>query len=202
MILVALGATGGYGEECRPPHGRWTVTVRPLRRNVAGCAHAYVARNDYNFGGLRRGKLSHLWLASYDPDRFMRGREDDPPEALPPAPVQVCSAGSISGLSTGTRSSVAAGYRIVDGKPSIYSSGGRSRGVRKGPDWAYPTDESRVFPGLNSWGNRSGASVRLAGTSAAAPQYARDIDINGKATLPCPGNDPEDADPRLGWGRK
>ena len=200
---MALGATGGFEDKPRPPHGRWTVTVRPLRQNVKDSAHAYVARNDYNLGGLRRGKLSHLWLESYDPERFMRSREYDPPETAPKLPVQICSAGSMSGLSTGARSSVAGGYRIADGAPAPYCSAGPSRDARKGgPDWAYPTDESRAFPGLNSWGNRSGASVRLVGTSAAAPQYARDIDIKGKAALPPPGEDPKNANPRLGFGRK
>ncbi len=200
VVLVALGATGGYAEVARPPHGRWTVSVTPVREDVAGVAHAYLARNDYNFGGLRRGKPSHFWLESYDPDRYMRSREDDPPATSPAPAVSIRSAGSISGLATGKFSNVAAGYRISDKQPAIYSSAGPSRGMRNGPDCAYPTDESRVFPGLISWGNRSGASVRLTGTSAAAPQYARDIDICGKKALPPAGDDPECADPRLGWG--
>ena len=200
VVLVALGATGGYEMLQQPPHGRWTVSVRPSGTAVNGIAHAYLARNDYNFGGLRRGKPSHLWLADYDPDRFMRSREDDPPAGSHIPAVRICSAGSVSGLATGALSSVAAGYRISDQKPAIYSSHGPSRGTRQGPDWAYPTDESRVFSGLNSWGTRSGASVRLMGTSAAAPQYARDIDRSGKLALP-PAYPPE-PDPRLGWGRK
>lgn len=199
-VLVALGATGGYRDVPRPPHGRWTVSVKPVRKTATGVAHAYLARNDHNFGGLRRGKPSHFWLESYDPNRFMRSREDDlPPPANDPTPaVSIRSAGTMSGLSTGARSCVAAGYRIADGEPAIYSSGGPSRGNRGGPDYAFPTDESRVFPGVNSWGNRSGASVRLTGTSSAAPQYARSLD-DGSIAPPPAGPCP---DPRLGWGRK
>jgi hypothetical protein len=197
VVLVALRATGGYEDFPRPPHGRWTVSVSPVGAKAAGVAHAYLARNDYNFGGLRRGKLSHFWLASYDPDRFMRSREDDPPAGTPLPAVRILSAGSVSGLATGAHSNVAAGYRIADKKPAIYSSGGPSRGARIGPDWAYPTDESRVLPGIISWGNRSGASVRLTGTSAAAPQYARDIDT-GADKPPATGH----PDPRLGSGMR
>ena len=134
----------------------------------------------------------------------MRSREYDPPEDgnNPRPAVQICSRGTVSGLATGELSNVAAGYRIADSEPAIYSSAGPSRGARKGPDWAYPTDESRVFLGLNSWGTRSGASVRLVGTSAASPQYARDIDRYGRKALPPEGDSPNDADPRVGWGRK
>lgn len=203
VIVVALGATGGYEEPARPPHGPWMVSVT-ARSGVKGVAHLYVARNDYNFGGVRQGRPSHLWHASYDPDKFMRSREYDPPEyANTPAPaVQICSRGSVSGLATGVLSKVAAGYRIADSEPAIYSSAGPSRGARQGPDWAYPTDESRVFAGLNSWGTRSGASVRLIGTSSASPQYARDIDRYGRKALPPQGDPPSDAHPRIGWGRK
>ena len=199
VVLVALGATGGYDAVARPPHGRWSVRVSPIGAKRSGLAHAYLARNDYNFGGLRRGKLSHLWLENYDPNRFMRSREDDPPAGTPQPAVRIHSAGSVSGLATGAHSGVAAGYRIADRQPAIYSCGGPSRGMRAAPDWAYPTDESRVLPGLISWGNRSGASVRLTGTSAAAPQYARNIDIHGKKAQPPPGGYP---DPRLGSGRR
>lgn len=203
MVLVAIGPTGGYDAVPRPAHGLWTVTVRPAKSATAakGTVHAYLARNDYNFGGLRKGKPSHFWQESYDPERYMRSREDDPPQSEPAPPVSIRSGGSISGLSTGVFYNVAAGYRISDRKPALYSSGGPSRGGRAGPDWAYPTDESRAFSGLNSWGNRSGASVRLTGTSTAAPQYARDINRLGSNAMPAPP-DLQNADPRLGCGRK
>jgi len=204
MVLFALGATGGYEKFPRPTHGRWTLSVKPVRGNGTDVAHAYLARNDYNFGGVRRGKPSHFWLETYDPERFMRSREYDrplPPNSPPPG-VTIRSTGSMSGLATGARSNVAAGYRISDKQPALYSSSGPSRGTRQGPDWAYPTDESRVFTGLISWGTRSGASVRMMGTSAAAPQYARQINVCGKAALPPPGDPPSAADPRRGWGRK
>ena len=216
MALIALGATGGYEETERPPYGQWTLTVAPITPvPVDACnavAHAYVARNDYNFGGLRRGWSSHFWLPDYDPERFMRSREDDP---LPPpsgsrsSAVRIRSAGTISGLATGRMqmsaadrrgASIAAGYRMSDNEPAIYSSGGPTRdpAKRKGPNWAFPTDESRVFRGLISWGNRSGASVRLVGTSMAAPQYARLIDQSGELKPPAG----KTVDPRLGWGLK
>lgn len=197
VVLIALGATGGYDGAPRPPYGRWSVSVTP-RSKASGNVHACLARNDYNFGGLRRGRPSYLWHPDYDPEKFMRSREEDPAEFLPPVAVRICSAGTMSGLATGAWSNVAAGYRIADKKPALYSSAGPSRGKRRGPDWAYPTDESRVFPGLISWGNRSGTAVRLVGTSSAAPQYARDLDRDGRQSQP--PQQPEDADPRLGWG--
>ena len=42
-------------------------------------------------------------------------------------------------------------------------------------DRAAPSDESHCLPGLKSWGHTSGASVRMSGTSVAAPLAAREL---------------------------
>lgn len=196
-ILVALRTTGGYEKLPRPPHGRWKVSVRAKPGKLSGIAHAYLSRSDYNFGGLQRGRPGYLWDPTYDPDSYLRHREYDRATSSPKPAARVRSKGSISGLATGTKTFVAGGYRIDDQEPAPYSSSGPSRGTRFGPDWTYPTDESRSLPGLIAWGNRSGAAVRLVGTSAAAPQYAREL-VEKRVDLGLP----EPGDVRLGNGRR
>jgi hypothetical protein len=69
---------------------------------------------------------------------------------------------------------VAGGYILADARKSTYSSEGPARhGLRVGPDFVLPCDESYALEGMRAGGNRSGAVFRLTGTSVAAPQLAR-----------------------------
>ncbi|CAN7696893.1 hypothetical protein LJR084_005769 [Variovorax sp. LjRoot84] len=167
--------------------GIWRVTVEPKAgKTVPGVAHAYLGRSDANMGRARRGRSGYLYSPGYDPKRFSRadeqldvGREN--------APAEVVASGAMNGIGTGTHSLVAAGYRLSDGQPAPYSAGGPTRGNRKGPDWAYPTEESRVLAGLLAAGNRSATVLRLTGTSIAAPQYVRELAaMPGSNALPPP----------------
>jgi hypothetical protein len=191
MVLLAMAPTARPVEAGGPLYplatpGRWQVSVTPVTGCAAtGVVQAYLARNDPNMGRASRGHSGYLDTATYDKNRFMRQDEqlEGPPAGSPPPPAaEVCARGSLNGIATGKWTMVAAGYRYSDRKPANYSSGGpspsTSPGARPGPDWAYPTEESRVVTGRLGGGNRSATMMRLTGTSIAAPQYARELTAN------------------------
>jgi hypothetical protein len=91
---------------------------------------------------------------------------------------------------------VAGGYILADGRKAPYSSEGPARrGPRAGPDFAMLCDESWSLRGVRAGGNRSGAVFRLTGTSAAAPQLARQIaDVAGGSAFPPPVDVPSNTD--------
>ncbi|MBI3153934.1 MAG: adenylate/guanylate cyclase domain-containing protein [Burkholderiales bacterium] len=62
--VLTVAPTAPRGAGARAPAGRWTVEIR-LHGNAAGSrawppAHAYLARNDADFGMPRRGRASHF----------------------------------------------------------------------------------------------------------------------------------------------
>jgi hypothetical protein len=143
-------------------------------------------------GAGRRSRSSHLWDPVYEDFRHSRlGRNEQPP-----AKSLVQSSSTLSGVATGSKTRVATGYRLADAAPSTYASEGPCT-LRKGPDLSYPTDESGLMVGIKAGAVRSGTVVRLAGTSAAAPQFVRDIADLGPIADPV--GPPH---PRLGMGRR
>jgi hypothetical protein len=190
--------------------GRWEVgvTVRP-GQTANGTAHAYLARLDPNLGRKLRGHSGYLYSPNYDPKCYLR-----PSSHLSASPsassAEVMARGSLSGIATGSKVEVAAGYvnsgrpSNVVRKPSTYSSGGPSRvATCIGPHYAYPTDDSPVLYGRLAGGNRSGAVTRLVGTSFAAPMYALDLlDPSLISDLPLTGSKPAWFKYRCGKGQR
>jgi hypothetical protein len=68
---------------------------------------------------------------------------------------------------------------LANARKAPYASAGPARGhpapLRIGPDFALFCDESYALQGVRAGGTRSGAVFRLIGTSAAAPQLARQV---------------------------
>jgi hypothetical protein len=212
VILMVVGPTARAPEEGSALYalaapGRWKVRVRVKpNRTARDVAHAYIARGDPNMGRARRGRSGYLDSANYDPMRYRRASVhlvDN--NVLDPA--SVAARGSMSGIATGKRTSVAAGYCASTGFPASYSSGGPSRGPRQGPSWAYPTDQTAALSGVLAGSNRSAAVTRLVGTSFAAPMLARDLwsaslPVGGIVTTPIPLPLPSWMVHRLGGGRR
>lgn len=155
-------------------HGDWKIKVTGLRANAK--LHAYVARSDPNMGvrtGAKRSYfIDHKWEMSRSAaaDCIYANGEFDTTGSL------VRRHGTLNGIATAnvTRVHVAGGYIRANGRKSRYSTAGPARGgLRVGPDFALPCDESQALGGIRAGGNRSGAVFRLEGTSAAAPQLAR-----------------------------
>jgi subtilisin family serine protease len=155
-ILVRIASTlvtTGHGA----PAGDWQFSI-DCAQGRKGAVFAFIARSTHGLGGHRRSYQSH----------FVTG-----PTALAHPDVEDYS---LNGLANGQEPWVVGGYRLSDRSHATYSARGPSRpGGRfknTGVDSAAPSEESVTLSGLRSWGNTSAASVRLGGTSVAAPLAA------------------------------
>lgn len=170
--LVVVHPTEGPIAQHRGKHGRWLLDFPAGTPGIGGDVQVYVARADHNMGAKRRAKASRL-----DDEAFDTGRR-----LLPPAGRHTEIAGSsirrkgtLNGIATGASSCVAGGYRFSDFRSSPYSSSGPSLGARLGPNYSCMTDVSPVVQGIRASGVRSGTTLRLVGTSSAAPQLGRQL---------------------------
>jgi hypothetical protein len=174
MALLVVHPTEFDDASLRGLHGTWTLEFDPPSSGAAGDIHVYVARADHNMGARRRASASYLTDGPHEAHRFVTASQRDD-EAAGSA---VRRAGTLSGLATGVATKVAAGYRFGDFRMARYSSSGRSRGTRTGPDFSCVTDQSALVLGVRAAGVRSGTVVRLVGTSTAAPQLGRTLANN------------------------
>ena len=166
-------------------HGDWTIVVENIPADAE--LHAYVARTDPNMNLRTGAKRSYFvdpkWEQTHSAAascEFVRGR-------FSKAGSLIQRQGTLNGIATTDHASVhvAGGYILADGRKSSYASAGPARdGLRSGPDFALPCDESHALQGIRAGGNRSGGLFRLVGTSTAAPQLARYV----ATTIPTPTN--------------
>ncbi|MEN0001653.1 MAG: hypothetical protein AAF940_12295, partial [Pseudomonadota bacterium] len=73
------------------------------------------------------------------------------------------------------------GQMLVDAAPftpAFYASAGTADGMPPSVDFANPTDQSRLIAGVRAQGTRSGSTAYLMGTSAAAPQFIRQLALD------------------------
>jgi hypothetical protein len=169
MALLVVHPTEFGDASLRGLHGTWTLEFDRPSCGAAGDIHVYVARADHNMGARRRARANYLTDDPYEAHRFVTASQRDD-EATGSA---VRRAGTLNGLASGAATNVAAGYRFSDFRMARYSSSGRSRGTRAGPDFSCVTDQSPLVLGVRAAGVRSGTVVRLVGTSTAAPQLGR-----------------------------
>jgi len=225
LIYLAASSRGGAGEAMAllvveatevpdgrapaAPHGDWQLSWTGLKGGRPLPMHAYIARNDQDMGARLRGRQSYFVDAPDGALAYLRAPEDDadhdPANAGPRAGAVLRRRGTLNGIATGARQArlhVAAGFRLDDAGHALYSSAGASgapeqRGAR--PTVSQPTDESRALRGVRAQAGLAGAQARLAGTSMAAPQWARHL-VNLGGTLPAtrPGRVDEDLFGRAG----
>jgi len=192
MAMLALGPTrAGSPSGCaaRPAqHGSWRINVKRVTASSStGDVHVYIARNTANMGARRRSKDGYLHDPDYEANR--QGR-------APGRPVEdnsvVRRKGTLNGIGTalaGQGCMVIGGHVLNkvpgpgqtpgSGLPADYSSSGPGdSGGREAPDNSLPTDESVYLRGIRGGAVREGTSIRLIGTSTAAPQLARKL-VNG-----------------------
>lgn len=166
--LLVVHPTGGK-QAPHGPHGRWRIEIDASVGGAAGDIDVYVARADHNMGARRRAKASYLTDAALERQRF-----GPPADRFKEAPLSsIRRAGTFSGIATGLRTKVAAGYTLRTEEPAPYSSSGPTRGPRLHPDYAFATERSQARTGVWAAGVRTGTKVRLSGTSTAAPQFGR-----------------------------
>ena len=159
------------------PSGVWIVDVMN-NGNAPVSFDAWIKRSDTPPGHPAKGRQSYFEDTSgtYQPHR-PNGR---PEEFDRGGASHIVRAGTLSGIATGTHTEVIGGYRRGDNgsdlHPAPYSSAGphsNSTRPRSAPDWAEVADDSIACAGVCAAGTRSGSSVAMNGTSAAAPQAVR-----------------------------
>jgi subtilase family protein len=151
------------------PSGVWLVTLSST--SAINGLNAWIKRSDTLSGRRAKGRQSY-----FDDPKYPRF---DPTGRLydfdPSLASYVRRMETLSGIATGQKTRVIAGYRNSDFFPALHSShGSRLVGAaRTGPDWIECTQESDVLRGLLAAGTRSGSAVSMNGTSVAAPQATR-----------------------------
>jgi hypothetical protein len=154
------------------PSGVWIVDVMN-NGNAPVSFDAWIKRSDTPPGHPAKGRQSYFedMSRTYQvrPEEFDRG-----------GPSHIVRAGTLSGIATGVHTEVIGGYRRGDNgsdlHPAPYSSAGphsNSTRAQSAPDWVEVTDDSIACAGVCAAGTRSGSSVAMNGTSAAAPQAVR-----------------------------
>jgi hypothetical protein len=162
--------------------GDWRISVvgETAMGEHAPPVDLWISRNGHNDGTLKRAIPSRFVDADgrYDPRRHLRPLEDDPE---PPRSV-IRRRQTLNGLATMAADS---GIDVVGGrirrapecedKRAPYSSMGPAVTSGRNVDGLRDTDFARTLPAIRATGNRSGDHVRVAGTSFAAPQWAREL---------------------------
>jgi hypothetical protein len=196
MVLVAVEPTAGDASGAWAPPGVWRVTVSNQgAERIEVCA--YIERNDVAMGLFTGAKQSH-----FEDDRYNGGESiDDAVVQRPSAPFEqgnqspVRRTGTLNHLATGADAtnvhSVGGLVIYPTGRgpneliPSPYSprwddaNDHRVALRTKAPTAMMPSDDSMVLLGLRGAASRSGAVVRLVGTSSAVPLAVRKLVSGG-----------------------
>jgi hypothetical protein len=181
-LLVVHPTAGPVKTFAAGLHGRWKIRIDPTASGPPGTVQAYVARADHNMGARRRARASRLSDPGLEAARFVA-----PAYRYNEAANSVIERqGTLNGVATGPSTLVAGGYRYRPMESAPYSSSGRSRGARIGPNDACISDRSQATPGIRASAVRSGTTAVLVGTSTASPQLCRARATNTAVALPTP----------------
>ena len=177
--LVALAPSFSFhADVATATAGPWKIK---LTNKHAGRAviDAYVERDDVVLGMRGGAKQSHFEddpRLRYEDQYDMQAWVDDPARLTP-----IRRSGNFCSVATGSKTVSVGGVRVADGSWARYSprkpDPDHARPARpdvvKVPDASAFSDQNAAATGVNAAGTRSGAVVRLRGTSDAAPQEAR-----------------------------
>lgn len=158
------------------PHGLWKLEIKNVKNQPLTALDAYIERDDVAIGTRRGARQSSF----EDPTYREHGTVDSSP---PPASAYAFREGIFNGIANGKRVITVGGIRESDQSLAEYSPSGvytlpARPGTMTAVDCFATSEESRTLHGVRAAGTRSGSTVRLSGTSAAAPQIARD-QLNG-----------------------
>lgn len=176
--LLATAATFSFdATEPTAPAGVWQVKLTNRAREVV-TFDAYIERDD-DIARLNTGaRQSYFDDRHYDTSGNPGSFVDNPDN---PTPIR--RSGSFNSIATGRRTVSVGGTRLSDGSWARYSprkpdpdhARPQRPGVVKMPETKAASDENPALQGVLAAGTRSGAVVRLRGTSDAAPQEARRV---------------------------
>lgn len=187
LVLALAPTTSLLGLRSTAQHGVWKVNVKNVG-NTTTVVDGYIERDD-DAAGTRRGARQTY----FDDPKYKRFDLVDSTGLAPPvAPAAaddtyVRREGVFNSLATGYRSIVVGGLRESDRAYAEYSPNDDyslrpqrpQTPLARNVQLTYVvTEESNTLHGVRAAGTRSGATVRLSGTSMAAPQITRDV-ING-----------------------
>jgi hypothetical protein len=187
--LLALSQTFSFERGAvTAPSGRWRVKLSTRSGDVV--VDAYIERDDIVNGVASGARQSH-----FEDDDYVIGAPVDSPSN----PSLIRRSGSFNSIATGARTVSAGATRMShasglpgasDPKWALYSprkpdpdhTRPERPGVVKTPRAEGFGDENPVLEGVTAAGTLSGSLARLRGTSAAAPQVARQLlNAAGKA---------------------
>ncbi len=172
--LLAVAPTFSFDPKtATAPGGVWRIELINTGSKPV-TVDAYVERDDVVVGTRSGARQSHFEDELYD----MQAVIDDPSN---PTPIR--RSGNFNSIATGQRTVSVGGTRITGSRWAEYSpqkpdpDAGRPQrpGVVKVPDAHAFSDGNPAALGVNAAGTRSGAVVRLRGTSDASPQVSRQI---------------------------
>jgi hypothetical protein len=178
-LLCVPSSTAGMSQA----HGVWRVRISGVL-GAQGLGHAYVARADANGTAYQGGQDAYLWDEAYEQHaRSLNGHfQGDATHSL------VKREGSLNGVATGRWTKIAqACFAMPPDQKSDYSSTGPLADGASKRLVCMIADNSRFLPGIRAAGVRLGTTVRMVGTSMAAPQLGRQLaNAMAKRTGPKP----------------
>lgn len=180
--LLALCPTASLDPEDRlAPAGLWRVTLVNKGFHPV-VLDAYVERDDVALGTSTGARQSYMTDTFYDTSGNIDSFIDNPDD---PTPIR--RSGVFNSIGTGMRTVPVGGIRFAGSTfdpaarysprlpdPDASRLPQRAQ-VRKVPVRLAVSDESTALWGVMAASSRSGGSVRLSGTSCAAPQVTRDL---------------------------
>lgn len=184
LVLALAPTTSLAGLRATAQHGVWKINVKNVG-NTTTVVDGYIERDD-DAAGTRRGARQTY----FDDPKYKRVDLVDTTGLAPPvAPTNaddtyVRREGVFNSLATGYRSIVVGGLRESDRAYAEYSPNDDyslrpqrpQTPIARNVQLTYVvTEESNTLHGVRAAGTRSGSTVRLSGTSMAAPQITRDV---------------------------
>lgn len=167
-LLLACNPTATFEDDLgTAPAGPWRIAVAN-RTGAELDVRLYVERDDTPYAHYPRGRQSIF----NHPAALTRHPETGSHDALGPGPVT--HLGSLSGIS-GADGAILVGAALPGNDalaPAPYTSSGPTE-TKAGPDFSVEADRSKISRGIYAAGTLSGTTLRLSGTSVAAPQATR-----------------------------
>ncbi|MGF6350461.1 S8 family serine peptidase [Variovorax sp. W2I14] len=169
LILISLLPTR-LEKDCSAsaPHGLWSIKLSIADWKTPVAFDAWIQR-DEAIPGARYNARQSLFLST-------RPRQPATVDDVAEDPVK--RRGTGNSISNGLHPIVAGACYATSGLPSPYTAARVSvlcNGRHQWPDLVAPGDQAEAAPGLLAAGSRSGTTIRMNGTSVAAPQVARAI---------------------------
>lgn len=179
--LIAVAPTFSFERSVvTAPIGVWKITVTNKTKSAAKRVtfDAYIERDDEVLGTRRGARQSVFEDDAYDTSGNLSSFVDHPGNTSP-----IRRSGNFNSISTGKRTVTVGGVRVTDASWALYSprrpdpdpTRPQRPHVVSVPDVHECSDDNVTLWGLSAAGTRSGATVRLVGTSGAAPQQARKL---------------------------